>query len=281
MSFPGTLPDEGPPIGLPAMLVAIAALSIFIGYPATRLIPSQTNRMTKSLFFLAFGLAVTIFILLIRLMTGNSQVLPEQTPKFWSDWLQIALIVGVAMWLALSSSVGIARWLVIGSRLINVLRSRDWSYREISVTELQEALLSTRLPPGFVQAIMHLYQGVLRIYATFLSQTAELIRYTYRGCKMACQAFGGALEFLLAILVFGAIGLTLMALMINILDGPDPKLVQIQSWRPIGNPPEGNLNIMSHTSTIRPPKQALIAWIIVGLVALSLRVVKQISGRST
>ena len=72
-----------------------------------------------------------------------------------------------------------------------------------------------------------------------------------------------------------------MALMINILDGPDPKLVQIQSWRPIGNPPEGNLNIMSHTSTIRPPKQALIAWIIVGLVALSLRVVKQISGRST
>ena len=66
MNFPGTLPDEGPPIGLPAMLVAIAALSIFIGYPATRLIPSHTNRITKSLFFLAFGLTVTIFILLIR-----------------------------------------------------------------------------------------------------------------------------------------------------------------------------------------------------------------------
>lgn len=281
MNFPGTLPDEGSPIGLPAMLVAIAALSIFIGYPATRLIPSHTNRMTKSLFFLAFGLAITIFILLIRLMNGTSQVLPEQTPKFWSDWLQIALIVGVGMWLALSRSVGIARWLVMGSRLINVLRSRDWSYQEISVTNLQEALLSTRLPSGFVQTITHLYQGVLRIYATFLYETAALIRYTYHGYRSARQAFGGALEFLLAILVFCAIGLTLMALMINILDGPDPKLVQIQSWRPVGNPPEGNLNIMSHTSTIRPPKQALIAWIIVALVALSLRVVKQISGRST
>ena len=128
---------------------------------------------------------------------------------------------------------------------------------------------------------MHLYQGVLRIYATFLYQTAELIRYTYDRYRIACQAFGGALEFLLAILVFCAIGLTLIALMINILDGPDPKLVQIQGWHPVGNPPEGNLNMMNHTSTIRPPKQALIAWIIVALVALSLRVVKQISGRST
>ena len=68
--------------------------------------------------------------------------------------------------------------------------------------------------------------------------------------------------------------LTLTALVAHILEGPDSKVVQIQVLKS-GNPLEGNLDLLNRIHTALPPKLAGIAWLVVAIGTLLLRLTRR------
>jgi hypothetical protein len=232
------------PAGLFGLVAAISALTLFVGHSSTKLIPPHGSRSTRLISPFVTGLVVTLFILAIKLRMVGLRVLPEQEAKFWPEWIAIVVLVGVALW-GLDLSRRLGRYL---ARLCESVQ------RDLGRASFDKSL------EGAAQVLRRLsLTGVL------------IVRDRYAATR---RAFGGGPELLLAIAVFAAMALTLTALVAHILEGPDSKVVQIQVLKS-GNPLEGNLDLLNRIHTALPPKLAGIAWLVVAIGTLLLRLTRR------
>jgi len=230
--------------GLFGLVAAISALTLFVGHSSTKLIPPHGSRSTRLISPFVTGLVVTLFILAIKLRMVGLRVLPEQEAKFWPEWIAIVVLVGVALW-GLDLSRRLGRYL---ARLCESVQ------RDLGRASFDKSL------EGAAQVLRRLsLTGVL------------IVRDRYAATR---RAFGGGPELLLAIAVFAAMALTLTALVAHILEGPDSKVVQIQVLKS-GNPLEGNLDLLNRIHTALPPKLAGIAWLVVAIGTLLLRLTRR------
>ena len=232
------------PAGLFGLVAAISALTLFVGHSSTKLIPPHGSRSTRLISPFVTGLVVTLFILAIKLRMVGLRVLPEQEAKFWPEWIAIVVLVGVALW-GLDLSRRLGRYL---ARLCESVQ------RDLGRASFDKSL------EGAAQVLRRLsLTGVL------------IVRDRYAATR---RAFGGGPELLLAIAVFAAMALTLTARVAHILEGPDSKVVQIQVLKS-GNPLEGNLDLLNRIHTALPPKLAGIAWLVVAIGTLLLRLTRR------
>ncbi len=232
------------PAGLFGLVAAISALTLVVGHSSTKLIPPHGSRSTRLISPFVTGLVVTLFILAIKLRMVGLRVLPEQEAKFWPEWIAIVVLVGAALW-GLDLSRRLGRYL---ARLCESVQ------RDLGRASFDNSL------EGAAQVLRRLsLTGVL------------IVRDRYAATR---RAFGGGPELLLAIAVFAAMALTLTALVAHILEGPDSKVVQIQVLKS-GNPLEGNLGLLNRIHTTLPPKLAGIAWLVVAIGTLLLRLTRR------
>jgi hypothetical protein len=238
------------PAGLFGLVAAISALTLFVGHSSTKLIPPHGSRSTRLISPFVTGLVVTLFILAIKLRMVGLRVLPEQEAKFWPEWIAIVVLVGVALW-GLDLSRRLGRYL---ARLWNLARF----YNSMPIDQVRDSLGNS------------LGGAALVLWRPSLTGVL-IVRDRYAATR---RAFGGGPELLLAIAVFAAMALTLTALVAHILEGPDSKVVQIQVLKS-GNPLEGNLDLLNRIHTALPPKLAGIAWLVVAIGTLLLRLTRR------
>ena len=248
------------PVGVPGIVVAISVLALVVGYFFAKLTPRHGSRVWRHHSPYLLGLSVTLLVLAVRFHRAGSRILPELEAEFWGEWARIMVLTGIAVWL-----------LALGGQFSRFLHDKYLAPYITAHFSMPRVGVKKHL--GGVASRMIMYRAASRM---MIKYWADILQDIYLDVR---RLFGGNREILLAVAVFFAITLTLIALAAHILEGPNARHVGIPVLKD-HIPFAGNFDVLERIHTVRLPKMAGIAWSVVAIGSLLLRLTRRDSTQS-
>lgn len=243
------------PGGWLGLVASASILTVVVAYSITWLIPANQRRsLSRGARFIA-ALIVAVLVMVLALHDLESSILPELDAAYWEAWIKFVGLLGAVL-LLFKAGVLIFNLSKIGWGRLGRYWLRQYQFLQTVASLALRIGLAGRLlgrtAKNIVLIAMH------DVYDSYIT-----IR----------QSFGGNRELLLASATFVAFGLSLIAIVANIMEGPSATYVSIAVLEDLTSF-EGNLDILHRGQTLPFPKYAGIAWLLVAVGSLWLRLTR-------
>ncbi|MDP6756728.1 MAG: hypothetical protein QF719_00690 [Chloroflexota bacterium] len=249
------------PGGWLGLVASTSILTVVLAYSITWLIPGNRSRdLPRGSRFIA-ALIVAVLVMVLALHDLETNIVPELNSGYWVAWIKFAGLLIAALLTFMTVM------LLFKARMLIFKLSRiGWGY-------LVRYFLRHYL---FMRAAS--IASRIRLVGLALGRTAKHIvliamHVVYESYITIRRSFGGNRELLLASTTFVAFGLSFIAIVTNIMEGPSARHITIPILED-GVSFEGSLNILHRGQTISFPKYAGIAWLLVAAGSLWLRLIK-------